>query len=64
MTHGKPPEAASTAPRGANLKPREGFKGRVDDITRRSQTRPHTQLDPGRKGYVYRQINKREPVSG
>ena len=54
----KPPGSAATAPRGDNLKPRKGFKGRVDHITQRSQTRPHTQLSPGRRGYVCRLINK------
>ena len=56
--HAKPPGSAATAPRGDNLKPSEGFKGRVDHIIRRSQTRPLTRLISELRGYVCRLINK------
>jgi hypothetical protein len=55
----KPPEAVAPAARGTNQKPREGFKGRVDHITRRSQARPLPRLMPGLRGYVYQRINDR-----
>ncbi len=61
----KPPGTADTAPRGNDLKSSERNKGRVDHIIRRNQTLPHTPLNLGRRGYVYRQINGRgDRVSG
>ena len=39
MTHRKAPGAVAAAPKGANPKPREGFKGRVSYITQRSRMR-------------------------
>lgn len=59
MTQRKAPGAVGAAPKGANPKPREGFKGRVDHITRRSHARPLPRLMPGLRGYVYQKFYKR-----
>ena len=58
MTQRKAPGAVGGAPRAVDQKPSEGFKGRVDQITRRSRTRPLTRLISELRGYVCRLINK------
>ena len=59
MTQRKAPGAVGAAPRAVDQKPREGFKGRVDHITRRSHARPLPRLMPGLRGYVYQKFYKR-----